>query len=219
MAFNTKPFGAAYYDMKLDGTALVNVPTTGADVGIGIGSGVSAEAAVQIGGTFPSDSTTTLLVKADGNVPSSTTSTARMFGTGAGTVAASFTLGGLQHFTAVQGTFGVGSTVTSQYGFLVDANMIGATNNYAFYGDIPAGSNRWNLFMGGTARNYLASGLEVAAGTTTMTTGFVHIPAAAGAPTGAPSNPTGNVPMYYDSTNHKIYIYSGGSWRSTAALT
>ena len=62
-------------------------------------------------------------------------------------------------------------------------------------------------------------GISMNAGSTTMTTGFNHIPAAAGAPTGAPSNPTGNVPLYYDSTNHKIYVYSGGTWRSTAALT
>jgi hypothetical protein len=96
--------------------------------------------------------------------------------------------------------------------------MTGATNNYAFYGDLPSGANRWNLFMSGTAANYLASGLQVEAGTTTMTTGFVHIPAAAGAPTGAPSNPTGNVPMYYDTTNNKIYVYNGG-WKATAALT
>lgn len=161
MAFNTKPFGAAYYDMKLDGTALVNVPTTGADVGIGIGSGVSAETALQVSGTFPTSGTNTLLIKTDGNVPSGTTTTARMFSTGAGTAAASFTLGGLQHFTAVQGSFGAGSAVTSQYGFLADSSLTGATNNYAFFADLASGAGRFNFYAGGDAVNYFAGNVGI----------------------------------------------------------
>lgn len=66
------------------------------------------------------------------------------------------TLGILRHFLAVQGTLG---TVTNQYGFVVSASMISAVNNYGFYGDIPAAANRWNLYMSGTALNYLAGGL------------------------------------------------------------
>jgi len=39
--------------------------------------------------------------------------------------------------------------------------------------------------------------------------GFVYIPADAGAPTGTPTNVTGlNVPMYFDTTNEKLYVYS-----------
>ena len=59
------------------------------------------------------------------------------------------------------------------------------------------------------------------AGTTTMTEGFPNIPSAAGAPTGTPADlVTGNAPMYFDSTNNKIYVYkSGTGWLSTAALT
>jgi len=218
MAFNTKPSGFAYEDMQLNGTSLVNVPTTGVDVGIGVGSGVGAAIAVQIGGTLPTDSAVTLAVEIDGAVPSGTTSAARVVRSSVGTQAASFTLSSLAHFTVNQGTFGAGSTVTDQYGFLVQSGTTGATNNYGFFSDLAASSNRWNFFASGTARNYFAGGTEVAAGSTGMTTGFTHIPAAAGAPTGAPSNPTGNVPMYYDTTNNKIYVYNGG-WKSTAALT
>jgi len=52
---------------------------------------------------------------------------------------------------------------------------------------------------------------------TNMTKGFINIPGAAGAASGTPANTTG-FPMYYDSTNNKIYVYNG-AWKSTAALT
>jgi hypothetical protein len=54
------------------------------------------------------------------------------------------------------------------------------------------------------------------AGATTQTTGFNWIPSAAGVPTGVPASPpTGNVPLYYDTTNNRLYVYNG-SWRSVA---
>lgn len=83
------------------------------------------------------------------------------------TVAASFTLGNLEHFGAYQGTIGAGSVVTSQYGFTAGSTLTGATNNYGFYGNIASGTGRWNLFMNGTANNYLGGSLGI--GTTTLT--------------------------------------------------
>lgn len=50
------------------------------------------------------------------------------------------------------------------------------------------------------------------AGTTSMTYGFFYIPAAAGAPTGVPTAVSGRLPMYYDSTNNKFYVYNG-AWK------
>ena len=47
---------------------------------------------------------------------------------------------------------------------------------------------------------------------TTATDGFLHIPGGAGPPTGVPTLFTGKVPVYADTTNSKLYIYSGGSW-------
>lgn len=153
-----------------------------------------------------------------GIVQSDVTSAANYFRSIASTVAAVFTLSDLRHFHATQSTIGAGSSVTNQYSFIAESNLIGAANNFGFYGNIPAGTGRWNFYANGTARNYFAGGVEPLAGTTTQAVGFINISAAAGVPTGVPTNPTGNVPLYYDTTNNKLYVYNAG-WKSTAALT
>jgi len=48
---------------------------------------------------------------------------------------------------------------------------------------------------------------------TTATDGFLYIPSCAGTPTGVPTAQTGKIPIIVDSTNHKLYFYSGGAWR------
>jgi hypothetical protein len=72
-----------------------------------------------------------------------------------------FTLTSYTHFRAVQSTIGDDSTITNQSGFSVSSTLIGATNNYGFRGQIPLGANRWNLYMDGTASNYLAGKLLI----------------------------------------------------------
>jgi hypothetical protein len=71
----------------------------------------------------------------------------------------------IRHFSASQGTFGAGSTVTEQSGFEVSSTLTGATANYAFVGGIPSGTDRWNAYMSGTAQNYFAGNVLI--GTTT----------------------------------------------------
>jgi hypothetical protein len=78
-----------------------------------------------------------------------------------GTVVASFTLAGMKHYSAGQGTFGAGSAVTNQYGFLAESSLIGATNNYGFYGNIASGTGRYNFYAAGTADNYFAGNVGV----------------------------------------------------------
>lgn len=48
---------------------------------------------------------------------------------------------------------------------------------------------------------------------TTVVAGFVYIPTCAGVPTGVPTAQTGFVPMIYDTTNLRLYIYAAGAWR------
>lgn len=55
--------------------------------------------------------------------------------------------------------------------------------------------------------------LGSAALATTATDGFLYIPSCAGTPTGVPTAVTGRAPLVIDSTNNKLYFYSGGAWR------
>lgn len=47
---------------------------------------------------------------------------------------------------------------------------------------------------------------------TTATDGFLYVTSCAGPPTGVPTAITGRIPIVADSTNNKLYIYSGGAW-------
>jgi hypothetical protein len=60
-----------------------------------------------------------------------------------------------------------------------------------------------------------AGGLVVgpAALGTTSVDGFLYVPTCAGTPTGTPTTQTGTAPIVVDTTNHKLYFFSGGTWR------
>jgi hypothetical protein len=49
---------------------------------------------------------------------------------------------------------------------------------------------------------------------TGATSGFLWVAGCAGVPTGIPTTYTGRVPVVVDTTNHRLYFYSGGSWRN-----
>jgi hypothetical protein len=67
-------------------------------------------------------------------------------------------LSNLRHFAAIEGTItgGTRGAVATQIGFLASSGLISATNNYGFYGDIPAAAGDYNFYAGGTAPNYFA---------------------------------------------------------------
>lgn len=68
---------------------------------------------------------------------------------------------------------------------------------------------------GGTERLRITSAgnIHTPAGATTMTNGFIYIPAAAGVPTGAATAITGTVPLYYNSAGNTLYAYNT-SWQA-----
>lgn len=63
-----------------------------------------------------------------------------------------------------------------------------------------------------TGPGSIALGTQAAIATT-ATDGFVYIPTCAGTPTGVPTAITGLAPMVVNTTNNKLYFYSGGAWR------
>ena len=63
-----------------------------------------------------------------------------------------------------------------------------------------------------TAAGSVVAGASAALATT-ATDGFLYVPTCAGTPTGTPTAITGMAPIVVDTTNNKLYFYSGGAWR------
>lgn len=74
------------------------------------------------------------------------------------------------------------------------------------------------IFTGGSERcrvdidGNIVAGASVALATT-ATNGFLYVPTCAGTPTGVPTAITGMAPIVVNTTNNKLYFYSGGAWR------
>jgi hypothetical protein len=76
----------------------------------------------------------------------------------------------------------------------------------------------WIVATNNTERARItAAGSVVAGGSvalaTTATDGFLYVPTCAGTPTGTPTAITGMAPIVVNTTNNKLYFYSGGAWR------
>jgi hypothetical protein len=70
--------------------------------------------------------------------------------------------------------------------------------------------------VGSAALTLLDDGTVIchnAALATNATGGFLYVPSCAGTPTGTPTSQAGRIPIVVDSTNNKLYFYSGGAWR------
>lgn len=137
---------------------------------IGIGTTGDASIGLRVGKVV-TGATSSVQVQALGAIQSDVTANGSYYTTSASTQATSFTLTNLNHFAAIQGTFGAGSAVTNQYGFVAQSSLTGATNNYGFYSNIASGTGRWNFYASGTAANYFAGDMQLdktvtAAGTT-----------------------------------------------------
>jgi len=180
------PNGSGRYNLYMDGTA-DNYIAGALGIGTTSFTGYSLNIAKNITGA-----TTSYGVRLQGTVQSDVTTLVAGYGSLLNTAAASFTLTDYVHHRSMQGTIGAGSVVTNQYGYFADSSMIGATNNYAFYSNIASGSNRWNIYMNGTAANFLAGVLNI--GSTTLsgfkldvtgTTRFIGTTASDTAPLGS----------------------------------
>jgi hypothetical protein len=201
--------GTGRWNLYMNGTAnnYINGALGIGTTNVGGTSGISINLARNMTGA-----TTSLGMYSPAQIQSDVTNTAIYFYSFASTQAAAFTLANLRHFQAQQSTFGATSAVTAQSGFFVDSTLTGATNNYGFYGNIASGTGRWNLYMSGTAENYLAGNLKVGATTARGTTaGTNHISLFNGtAPAGTLTN---GVTMYSASGDLSFMDSAGNGYK------
>lgn len=105
----------------------------------------------------------------------------------------------------------IGYSAADFYGFRV-ANTNTASSLFAGTLAIQRGTgSAWvdNVTVDDNA-NVTAGGGTLA---TTATNGFLYVPTCAGTPTGTPTAKTGFAPIVVNTTNNKLYFYSGGAWR------
>jgi hypothetical protein len=73
-----------------------------------------------------------------------------------------------------------------------------------------------NLGTNSTVRTIITRDGSLVQGTaalaTTATDGFLYIPTCAGAPTGVPTAQTGTVPIVFDTTDKRLYVYESAAW-------
>jgi hypothetical protein len=159
--------------ININGTVGATTATTGQFTTGAFGGTQGTQQQLLIGGNSQTASTTEYGVNNQQTVQSAVTANYSGFQTILSTQATSFTAAQLTHYQAQQGTFGSGSTVTNQYGFRVSSVFTGAVNNYGFYGNIASATGVWNLYMAGTANNYLAG--QTGINTTVTTNGFFTV--------------------------------------------
>lgn len=178
------------------------------DIGIGTTSVGSGLGHVRVSRSV-TGATVSSLINLTPTIASDVTSQVNVITSIPATTAASFTLATLAHYRAAQGVIGAGSSITTQVGFLAENSMTGATNNSGFYGDIAAGTGRWNVYCPGTAANWFSGDvLVVGAGVLGYGTG------SGGAVTQITSRTTG---VTLNKTNGSITLVSAAgsaSWQS-----
>ena len=202
--------GTGKYNLYMDGTA-VNYLAGALGINNTSLTGYSLRVSKSVTGALAS-----VGIESSGITQSDVTTSVAQFQSNLITAAAAFTVVSGYHFHAIQGTIGAGSAVTNQYGFIVSSTLTGATNNYGFHGNIASGSNRWNLYMAGTAANYFAGDLTIY--------GATAIPAGGTAGSGYKLSNTSNFGIFFGSgvptlaaAQGSIYMRSDGSSTSTRA--
>ncbi len=153
--------GAVKVDVASTVEGLWNVGKTRLDGLVGIGVAPQTNTSLTIAATVtPSVATVYGLYGATTGAATATTAIYQFY-TNPRTSAAAYTLDLLCHYRAAFPSKGAGSSITTQEGFTAGPGLTGATNNYGFRGMLASAANTYNLYMDGTAANYLKGALTV----------------------------------------------------------
>jgi hypothetical protein len=201
-------------------------------IAVGYLASTSAADAITIGASAGASGTGSIAI---GQSAIATGTNGIAIGKGSNTTASSVSFGGVANQISTL-YLGMGATsnatpsdVTVTSSVAGGSNTAGANLNVrAGLGTGNASSGHVNVqvsFPGGsgptpgtpvsTITAYNTGSVHAGIGTvaTNATEGFLYIPTCAGTPTGAPTARSGYAPMVIDTTNHKLYFYSGGAWR------
>ena len=99
-----------------------------------------------------------------------------------------------------------GGTITTLYGVFINDLTAGATNR-GFHGNVSSGTNKWNLYMGGTAPNYLAGTLLVGTTTETASGGLIQLATGTTAASGILAG-----------TDTNLYRSAANTWKTDDSL-
>jgi hypothetical protein len=110
-------------------------------VGIGTSGTLAVQTTLNVGKNI-TGAVTSYGIYNTGTIQSDVTTSAYVVNSAPSTAATSFTLTNLFHYQAVQGTIGIGSQITNQYGFYYNSGARSAATNYAFYSNIASGAQQ-----------------------------------------------------------------------------
>jgi len=146
--------GSLIFRLQTNGSTVQAVSDSG---NLGIGSNFDNSTLISMSKNIEGG-TTTYGTRVTSSIQSTSSVRSSIYGSSPNIVSG-FTLPILNHFHVEQATYS--GSITEQNGFVVDASMISGTTNYAFKGSLASGTGRWNLYMGGTAQNYLRGNLGI----------------------------------------------------------
>lgn len=128
---------------------------------LGVGAAPQSGVMLDLNGAHPSSVNSIYSINVSQVAPSTATATFEGFRSGGTTATAAFTLTQLIHFYAIGQAKGVGSTITSAFGFRAANSLTIGTNNYGFYSDINSATGTWQSFMVGTAPSFFGGAIAI----------------------------------------------------------
>lgn len=142
--------------MNTNGTTRLSISSAGS---VGIGVGAASTTTLRVGRNV-TGGTAGFGITSLGTVQSDVTSSYDGIYSSVLTQATAFTLAAANAFTVPNVTIGSGSAITTFTGFNLN-DITGPGTVYGFRGAVSSGTNKYNLYLDGTATSYIAGSLGI----------------------------------------------------------